>query len=87
MRIVAIIPACEGSVTLPNKNIRVIVPHMAMSAGTMIACSAKEIIMGKESSLGPIDPQYRNVPAEGVIDEFNRAVKEIHIAHNLTSYV
>lgn len=60
-----------------NKNIRVIVPHMAMSAGTMIACSAKEIIMGKESSLGPIDPQYRNVPAEGVIDEFNRAVREI----------
>lgn len=60
-----------------NNNIRVIVPHMAMSAGTMIACSAKEIVMGKESSLGPIDPQYRNVPAEGVIDEFNRAVKEI----------
>lgn len=60
-----------------NNNIRVIVPHMAMSAGTMIACSAKEVVMGKESSLGPIDPQYRNVPAEGVIDEFNRAVKEI----------
>lgn len=60
-----------------NNNIRVIVPHMAMSAGTMIACSAKEIIMGKESSLGPIDPQYRNVPAEGVIDEFNRAIKDI----------
>ena len=60
-----------------NNNIRVIVPHMAMSAGTMIACSAKEIILGKESSLGPIDPQYRNVPAEGVIDEFNRAIKDI----------
>lgn len=60
-----------------NNDIRVIVPHMAMSAGTMIACSAKEIIMGKESSLGPIDPQYRNVPAEGVIEEFNRAVQEI----------
>ena len=60
-----------------NNNVKVIVPHMAMSAGTMIACSAKEVVMGKESSLGPIDPQYRNVPAEGVIDEFNRAVKEI----------
>ncbi|MDD2493222.1 MAG: ATP-dependent Clp protease proteolytic subunit [Bacilli bacterium] len=60
-----------------NNDIRVIVPHMAMSAGTMIACSAKKIIMGKQSSLGPIDPQYRNVPAEGVIDEFNRAIKEI----------
>lgn len=59
-----------------NNDIRVIVPHMAMSAGTMIACSSKEIIMGKESSLGPIDPQYRNVPAQGVIKEFNKAMNE-----------
>ena len=60
-----------------NNDIRVIVPHVAMSAGTMIACSAKEIIMGKQSSLGPIDPQYRNVPAEGVIEEFERAMAEV----------
>lgn len=59
-----------------NMDIRVIVPHMAMSAGTMIACSSKEIIMGKESSLGPIDPQYHNVPAQGVLKEFERAIKE-----------
>ena len=39
-----------------GKDIRVIVPQLAMSAGTMIACSAKQIIMGKQSSLGPIDP-------------------------------
>lgn len=58
------------------KDIRVIVPHMAMSAGTMIACAANTIIMGKQSSLGPVDPQYRNVPAEGVLDEFNRAIEE-----------
>lgn len=30
-----------------GNDIRVIVPQLAMSAGTMIACSAKEIIMGK----------------------------------------
>ena len=59
-----------------NMDIRVIVPHMAMSAGTMIACSSKEIIMGKESSLGPIDPQYHNVPAQGVLKEFERAMQE-----------
>lgn len=57
-------------------DIRVIVPHMAMSAGTMIACSSKEIIMGKESSLGPIDPQYCNAPAQGVLKEFERAINE-----------
>ena len=59
-----------------NMDIRVIVPHMAMSAGTMIACSSKEIIMGKESSLGPIDPQYHNVPAQGVLKEFKQAMDE-----------
>ena len=32
-------------------DIRVIVPQLAMSAGTMIACAAKEIIIGKQSSL------------------------------------
>lgn len=59
-----------------HNDIRVIVPHMAMSAGTMIACASKQIIMGKESSLGPIDPQYMGVPAQGVVLEFSRAMKE-----------
>lgn len=58
-------------------DIRVIVPQIAMSAGTMIACASKEIIMGKHSNLGPIDPQYRGYPTHGIIEEFNRAVKEI----------
>jgi ClpP class serine protease len=60
-----------------NYDIRVIVPQLAMSAGTMIACSAREIIMGKQSSLGPIDPQLRGIPAYGVIHEFKKAHKEI----------
>ncbi len=38
-------------------HIRIIIPQAAMSAGTMLACSADEIIMGKHSSLGPTDPQ------------------------------
>ena len=63
-------------------NFSVIVPHLAMSAGTMIACSSKVIIMGKHSSLGPIDPQYKGVPAEGVISEFNRAMEEVHAEPN-----
>lgn len=58
-------------------NIRVIVPQIAMSAGTMIACSAKEIIMGKQSNLGPIDPQIGGMPTHGVLLEFNRAIQEI----------
>ncbi len=60
-----------------NHNIRAIVPQIAMSAGTVIACSCKEILMGKQSNLGPIDPQVRGVPAQGVIREFKRAIREI----------
>lgn len=58
-------------------NIRAVIPQLAMSAGTMIACACKEIIMGKQSSLGPIDPQFRGIPAHGVVEEFNRAYLEI----------
>lgn len=59
-------------------NIRAIVPQLAMSAGTMIACACKEIIMGKHSSLGPIDPQFfGGIPAHGIVEEFARAHKEI----------
>lgn len=58
-------------------NIRCFVPQMAMSAGTMIACSCKEIWMGKQSSLGPVDPQFGGIPAHGVIEEFTRAYDEI----------
>jgi len=58
-------------------DIRAIVPQIAMSAGTMVACSCKSILMGKESNLGPIDPQLNGVPAYAVIEEFNRAYKEI----------
>ncbi|MBN1645019.1 S49 family peptidase [Candidatus Woesearchaeota archaeon] len=60
-----------------GKNIRVIVPELAMSAGTMIACASKEIVMGKHSSLGPIDPQYMGIPAHGILEEFKRAAEEI----------
>lgn len=60
-----------------NDDIRAIVPQIAMSAGTMLACSCKRILMSKHSNLGPIDPHLRGIPAYGVIMEFRRAWKEI----------
>lgn len=60
-----------------GENIRAIVPELAMSAGTMIACACREILMGKHSSLGPIDPQFGGVAAHGIVEEFNRAHEEI----------
>lgn len=60
-----------------GKDIRVIIPQMAMSAGTMISCASKEIMMGKHSCLGPTDPQVRGIPAMGVLAEIERAIEEI----------
>ena len=60
-----------------DKDIRAIVPHLAMSGGTVIACSCKEIILAKHSQLGPTDPQVSGVPAAGVKKEFDRACKEV----------
>lgn len=64
---------------LTNKfaDIRVIVPQLAMSGGTMIACAANKIVMGKHSSLGPIDPQFNGIAAHGILEEFERAHEEI----------
>ena len=58
-------------------DMRAIVPQLAMSAGTMIACACNEIVMGKQSSLGPIDPQLAGIPAHGVVEEFVRAKEEV----------
>ncbi|ATI46748.1 SDH family Clp fold serine proteinase [Vibrio vulnificus] len=65
-------------------DIRVIIPQMAMSAGTMIACCSKEIVMGHQSCVGPFDPSVRNVSAFAVFDEFQRASKDIQTnPHNI----
>lgn len=60
-----------------NNDIRVIVPQLAQSAGTMMACAAKSIVMGKHSSLGPIDPQYQGIPAHNIVKEFEEAKYEL----------
>lgn len=60
-----------------GNDIRAIIPQIAMSAGTMIACSCREIVMGKHSNLGPIDPQINGKPTHGIIEEFNKAKTEI----------
>lgn len=58
-------------------NIRAIVPQMAMSAGSMIAVSCKSILMGRQSCLGPFDPQVNNMPSQSVVSEFYKAVNDV----------
>lgn len=61
--------------------IEVIVPTFAMSAGTMISLAADKIVMGRQSQLGPIDPQLyisgRYVSAQCVVEQFDKAKEEI----------
>ncbi len=67
------------------QHIRVIVPQNAMSAATMIACACEEIIMGKQSAIGPTDPQITfptptglfTVSAQALLDEFEQAKAEV----------
>jgi ClpP class serine protease len=55
---------------------RVIVPHYAMSGGTLIALAADEILMDPHAVLGPIDPQLSDgmaaYPASSVIRVMER---------------
>lgn len=72
-------------------HIRVIVPQMAMSAATMIACAADSIMMGKHSFLGPIDPQIitggRPVPAQAILAQFERAQEECKDAKKMGAWI
>ncbi len=73
------------------RNIRVIVPQLAMSAATMIVCGADEVVMGKHSFLGPVDPQFpingQFVPAGAILDQFRRARRECSDPSKLAAWL
>ncbi len=62
-------------------SIEVIVPAFAMSAGAMVCLAADRLIMGRQSQLGPIDPQMlvggQFISAQAIVDQFERAKAEI----------
>ena len=47
--------------------VTVIVPHYAMSGGTMLALAADEIVMDDNAVLGPVDPQIGQWPAASIL--------------------
>ncbi|GIV33531.1 MAG: serine protease [Chitinophagales bacterium] len=51
------------AITRRKGKVRVIVPHYAMSGGTLIALAADEILMSENAVLGPVDPQLGEFPA------------------------
>jgi ClpP class serine protease len=50
----------------PGK-VTVLVPHYAMSGGTLIALAADEIVMDAAAVLGPVDPQLGDMPAASLV--------------------
>ncbi len=61
----------------------------------MIACAADEIVLGKHSFLGPTDPQLvlptslgvRAVPAQAILDQFDRAQRECSDPAKLSAWL
>lgn len=76
-------------------HIRAFVPVAAMSAATMMALSADELIMGEHSQLGPIDPQFiistpegvRSAPAKAILNQFELAKRECRNPENLAAWM
>lgn len=76
-------------------HIRAIVPLNAMSAATMVALSADEILMGAHSQLGPIDPQFtipmpegaRTASAQAIKDQFAEAVEQCRDPAKLNAWI
>ncbi len=71
-----------------NLKFRVIIPLYAMSAATILALGAFELMMGLQSEIGPIDPQipkydasrgrWRYIPAMTVIDGLKLISEYLH---------
>ncbi|GAB4190847.1 MAG: ATP-dependent Clp protease proteolytic subunit [Phycisphaeraceae bacterium] len=65
MQIARAIRKHKGKVT-------VVVPHHAMSGGTLIALAADEILMSPHAVLGPVDPQLGQFPAASILRAVDR---------------
>jgi ClpP class serine protease len=55
------------ALTRHKAKVSVLVPHYAMSGGTLIALAADEIVMDENAVLGPVDPQIGQYPAASLL--------------------
>jgi ATP-dependent protease ClpP protease subunit len=72
-----------------STHFRVVVPSTAMSAATLMAMGADQIVMSDTSKLGPIDPQMQTInkagqpirrPAKSFIDAYESLIEKAHEA-------
>jgi ClpP class serine protease len=45
-----------------------VVPHYAMSGGTLIALAAEDVVLDPHATLGPVDPQLGQYPAASLVE-------------------
>jgi ClpP class serine protease len=50
-----------------DAQVTAVIPHYAMSGGTLIALAADEIVMDEAAVLGPVDPQLGDLPAAALV--------------------
>jgi ClpP class serine protease len=60
-QIASVLAGHDGRVTA-------VVPHYAMSGGTLIALAADEIVIDDHAALGPVDPQLGQYPAASLVE-------------------
>jgi ClpP class serine protease len=52
--------------------VTVMVPHYAMSGGTLLALASDQVLMDPNAVLGPVDPQLGQYPAAGILEVLER---------------
>ena len=73
------------------RELTVVIPHQAKSAGTLLALGAHRILMGLTSDLGPVDPQlwvdgagFR--PAKSIVAAFEYAERAVVATGGVASF-
>ena len=61
---------------LKASSFRVVVPHLAKSAGTLLGFASDGVVTGITSQFGPIDPQLPRITSAGQTWVSARAVKD-----------
>jgi ClpP class serine protease len=61
-----------GALRRHKAEVSVMVPHYAMSGGTLIALAADQVFMAPSAVLGPVDPQLGQYPAASILAAVER---------------
>jgi ClpP class serine protease len=57
-----------GALADHDGHVTAVVPHYAMSGGTLIALACDEIVVDSHAALGPVDPQLNQLPAAAYVE-------------------